>query len=470
MIEVKDKKIAVIGLSRTGLASARMLVEWGAEVVVSDVKTCEQLKDEMEKLSDLNLDYELGGHGEKCLDADMIVVSPGVPLDIPFFYKAVENQIPIISEIELAYHFTEANIIAITGTNGKTTTTSIIGDILKNAGIGDVRVAGNIGNPLVAEAADLTGDDWLVVEISSFQLETIREFRPDISVYLNFTPDHLDRHKSIDNYWEAKKRIFENQTSNDIAIVNGDDHNVMRAVAGFPGKIYQVSLESNIIVSEQKVIEAKEINRGVIIKDDYLTIMEDDREIQVIQIADIPLKGKHNIQNVSFAILASYLAGSSVDVIRRAIVEFKSAAHRLEEVFELPGGIKVIDDSKATNPDAGIKALQAFDDPLVLIAGGQDRDADFSAWAVTIRDRVKTLVLIGETRYKMKEEALNHGFANINIHIVENMQNAVQIAAENLDPGDVLLLAPACPSWDMYPSYKVRGKEFQDNVRKILLK
>ncbi|MFP4661158.1 MAG: UDP-N-acetylmuramoyl-L-alanine--D-glutamate ligase [Halanaerobiales bacterium] len=467
MLEVKDKKVAVIGLSRTGMASARKLVEWGAEVVVSDVKTADQLKDEMEKLSDIELEYELGGHGDKCISADMIVVSPGVPLDIPFFHKAAEKKIPIISEIELAYNFTEANIIAITGTNGKTTTTSLIGDILKNAGIGEVRVAGNIGNPLVAEAADLSSNDWLVVEISSFQLETIKDFKPDISVYLNFTPDHLDRHKSIENYWEAKKRIFENQNADDIAIVNGDDRDVMKAVDGFPGDIFMVSFEPDI--AEQKNSCQEGVFRGISINDGYLTIINNNMQLKVIKTQDIPLKGNHNIQNVSFAVLTSHLAGAPIDVIRRTIISFKPVEHRLEEVAVLPGGILVIDDSKATNPDAGIKAVEAFEEPLILIAGGQDRDADFSEWADTINGRVKTLILLGETRFKMREEALNHGFANINIHIAENMQKAVQIASEDLKPGDVLLLAPACPSWDMYTSYKVRGKEFQKNVQNLLM-
>lgn len=454
MLDVKDKRIAVIGLSRTGVASARMLVKWGAEVVVSDIKSSEELRNEIEKLKDIKVEYELGGHGEKCLKSEMIVVSPGVPLDIPFFHKAEDNGIPIISEIELAYHFTEANIIAITGTNGKTTTTSLIGEILKKADIGEVRVAGNIGTPLVTEAIGLSSEDCLVVEISSFQLETIKEFKPHISVYLNFTPDHLDRHKTLDNYWSAKKRIFENQNSDDYAVVNSDDENVMKAVADFPGKIYKVSLVGDV----------PQIGQGVFVKGGYISIYDKSKEMNVINISDIPLKGNHNIQNVSFAVLASYLVGAPIDVIKSAVLDFKPSAHRLQNVCILKGDIIVVDDSKATNPDAALKAVQSFTRPIVLIAGGQDRNADFTQWAESIKNKVRELILLGETRFKMKEEALNHGFANINIHIADNMQNAVQIAGKHLQKGDCLLLSPACPSWDMYSSYKVRGKEFQEAV------
>jgi len=457
MLEVRNKKIAVIGLSRTGVASARMLVKWGADVVVSDIKTPDILQEDIDKLEDVDIEYELGGHGEKCLNSDMIVVSPGVPLDIPFFHKAEKKGIPIISEIELAYNFTEANIIAITGTNGKTTTTSLIGEILKNADIGEVRIAGNIGIPLVTEAVGLSSDDWLVVEISSFQLETIKDFRPDISIYLNFTPDHLDRHKTIENYWLAKKRIFENQTCDDYAVINSDDDNVTKAVADFPGKIYNVSLEKDIV----------KLGQGISVKDDQIIIYDQCKQIDIMDIADIPLKGKHNIQNVCFAILASYLAGSSIEVIKKTIKGFKPSAHRLQTVYNLKGDILVVDDSKATNPDAAIKAVESFDRPIVLIAGGQDRNADFSQWSETICKKVKTLILLGETKLKMKEVALNQGFNNINIHIAEDMQDSVQTAGDYLQPGDCLLLSPACPSWDMYSSYKVRGKEFQDAVKEL---
>lgn len=449
MLEVKNKRIAVIGLSRTGLAAAKFLYQAGAEVIVSDIKTAPYLKKEMEEFKNMEIEYELGGHGDKSLSSDLIVVSPGIPLDIPFFKKAQGKGIPIISEIELAYHFTDAKIIAITGTNGKTTTTSLIGEILKNAKKGNVKIAGNIGVPLISEIKDLKRDDWLIVEISSFQLETTIDFRPDISIYLNFTPDHLDRHKTVENYWLAKKRIFENQKKEDLAIVNYDDENVMKAVADFPGLVYHVSLE-------------KKINKGIFLNDEKLCLGNNP----LIGLNEIPLRGMHNIQNAAFAILASYLAGVPVNVIKKSIKSFKTAAHRLEEVCLLDDDILVIDDSKATNPDAAIKALDSFEKPIVLIAGGQDRNADFEQWAKIVNEKVKILVLTGETRYKMKEVVLKNGFPNINIHITENMTSAVEIACNNLTKGDCLLLSPACPSWDMYSSYQERGKDFQELVKK----
>lgn len=461
MIVVKDKKVAVIGLSRTGLASARMLADHGAQVVVSDVKKENELTEELEKLTDLELDFELGGHGEKCLNSDLIVVSPGVPLTIPFFKKAKEKGIPIIGEIELAYHFTEARIIAITGTNGKTTTTALTGEILKKAGIGKVKVAGNIGTPLIQEGIGLTKDDWLVVEISSFQLETIREFRPNVSLYLNFTPDHLDRHKTKENYWLAKKRLFMNQLPDDIAIINGQDPEVVRAVSDCKAKIYEV----NIGDSKESNGKVKDSNfRGVYLEDNILFIKDEDI-FKVIETEQIPLPGTHNIQNVAFAALTSYLTGASIKNIIKGIEEFKPAAHRLQEVCKLKGDILVVDDSKATNPDAAIKAIKSFDRPLVLIAGGQDRDADFSGLAAEINKKVRTLILTGETCFKMKEEVLKTGFANINIHIEEKMDGAVQTAFKHLKPGDCLLLSPGCPSWDMYSSYKERGNQFKDMVK-----
>ncbi|HHU91612.1 MAG TPA: UDP-N-acetylmuramoyl-L-alanine--D-glutamate ligase [Halanaerobiaceae bacterium] len=454
MMELKNKKIAIIGLSRTGVATAEFLSRAGARVIVSDTKTAPFLEKEMEALKGLELDYELGYHGEKSLAADLIVVSPGVPLDIPFFKKAREKGIPIISEIELAYHFTEGKIIAITGTNGKTTTTSLIGEILQKAQIGKVKVAGNIGTPLIREIGDLGQDDWLVVEVSSFQLETIVDFKPDISLFLNFTADHLDRHKSLENYWLAKKRIFENQTSRDMALVNFDDQDVMKAVKDFPGRIYQVSMD-------------KKVNPGISLVDNKLVFRAEDREEVLINCTDIPLPGLHNIQNVAFAALTAYLLGIPVEIIRNAIRDFKAAGHRLEEVCLLENNILVIDDSKATNPDAAIKGIESFTRPLVLLAGGQDRNADFTEWGRVVRERARVLVLLGETRYKMREVALKSGFPNINIHIADNMKEAVEIAAQNLKPGDCLLLSPACPSWDMYKSYQERGREFQDLVKTL---
>ncbi len=452
MFSLQNKRVAVIGLGkRTGVAAARKLCELGAEVVVSDIKTPGELKEEIAMLSDYKIDYDLGGHSEKSLQVELIVVSPGVPLDIPFFRKVAGEEIPVISEIELAYYLTDAHIVAITGTNGKTTTTRLLGNILENSSVVNARVAGNIGTPLIQEIEELSADDWLVVEVSSFQLETTRKFRPEISLYLNFTPDHLDRHKSKENYWLAKKKIFTNQKSDDYAIINYDDGQVIRAARDCKAQKYGVSMK-------------EEINGGCYLKNNRIVISLAGKE-EAISIKEIPLKGKHNVANVAFAALAARLIGVKLTTIREQIKNFIPEAHRLEKVAVKSSEIVVYDDSKATNPDAGIKALLSFDRPIVLIAGGQDRNADFSYLAEAISKKVKALILLGETRDKIAESVLKKGFDNI--YMVEDMKEAVNTATEKLTAGDCLLLSPGCPSWDMYSSYRKRGHDFRDCLEKV---
>lgn len=455
MIEVAGKKIAVIGLSRTGIATATMLNEHGAEVIASDVKSKEELGETLNILTEKGVEFELGGHGEKCLACDLLVVSPGVPLDLSFFKKATAKGIPIIGEIELAYHFTKARIIAITGTNGKTTTTRLLGNIMEKSMPGQVKVVGNIGVPMIQEVVGLGSEDWIIAEISSFQLETIREFRPFISLYLNFTPDHLDRHKTIEDYWEAKRRLFMNQRTEDYAIINDDDTKVIKSVEDCKARKYLIST-SNCVA------------RGVCLEDGQLFIRNEDKtgvlKESIISVENIPLRGRHNVMNTAFAIMAAYLAGVDKDSIRQGILDFSAEEHRLQEMAADDDGTLYIDDSKATNPDAAIKALSSFSQSLILIAGGQDRDADFSEFARTVYEKVRVLVLLGETKEKLKEEILKKGFNNINIHEAVDMKEAVSLAFNELRAGECLLLSPACPSWDMYLNYKERGSEFQREV------
>lgn len=451
-MKLADRKIGVIGLSkRTGVSTARMLAEKGARVVVSDIKKRQHLKEQLQVLKEYNIDYELGGHGEKCLTCDLLVVSPGVPLDLPFFSQAKEKGIPIISEIELAYQFTEAGIIAITGTNGKTTTTTLLGEILKKSDIGPVRVAGNIGVPLVDEGPGLPPEGWVVVEVSSFQLEAIRDFRPDISLYLNFTPDHLDRHKTVEEYWEAKKRIFSNQSEEDEALINLDDPEVVRAAKDCRARIYSVS-------------SRKKPECGIYLWGDELIFCDDGREDLLLSTNDIPLAGVHNVENTAFAAGAAYLLGVSVEVIRNAVRNFNAVKHRLEKLGTTGNDILIVDDSKGTNPAAAIKALEAFERPLVLIAGGQDREANFAGLSSKIQEKVKSLILLGETKEKIAAAVLNAGFSNI--YKVEDMAEAAEKSACLADSGDCILLSPGCPSWDMYESYRERGREFREEIGK----
>lgn len=454
MLEVKDKKIGVIGLSkRTGVSTVKFLVKKGASVVATDVKSRGKLVEELDLLEDYKLDYELGGHGKKTLSCDFIVVSPGVPLDLPFFEKAAEKKIPIISEIELAYHFTEAKIIAITGTNGKTTTTSLLGEIMDDYYSDNVIVAGNIGTPLISVAPGLTKKDWIVVEVSSFQLETICDFKAEISLFLNFTPDHLDRHKTLDNYLNAKKRIFMNQMSNDYALINYDDSLVLKVAQDYRAKKFYISGD-------------KKIKQGAYIKDGQIFFQHNDDKLSLISTTEIPLSGEHNLMNTAFASFAAYLAGVDLSTIRGAIKKYKSGKHRLEVLTKSSAKTLVVDDSKATNPDAAVKALDTFDNPIILIAGGQDRNADFTELAQKIKEKVRVLILIGETTDKIYNRVLETGFENI--YRVEKMKDAVDKALHEFNEGDCLLLSPACPSWDMYKSYKERGEIFAFELRKKL--
>ncbi|MFW5998588.1 MAG: UDP-N-acetylmuramoyl-L-alanine--D-glutamate ligase [Bacillota bacterium] len=454
MFEVRNKDITVIGLSkRTGVAVTKILCKKGANVTLSDIKSKEELKKELDLLKDYNFKLDLGGHSEKSLQSELIVVSPGVPLDLSFFQKAKKKKIPVISEIELAYRFTKANIIGITGTNGKTTTTSLTGKILKNAEIENkVKIGGNIGIPLIEVATDLSASDWVVAEISSFQLEAVKEFRPYIGAYLNFTPDHLDRHKNIENYFNAKKNIFKNQTQRDYAVINLDDKQVKKSVIDCKAKIFGVSLN-------------KIPKQGAFIENNKIMIKIGDIVEEIIAISDIPLRGKHNIMNTAFASLISRLVGVKPEIIKREIKKYELKKHRLQKL-DIKSQYTVIDDSKATNPDAAIQALKSCKPPIILIAGGQDRNADFTEFAKMINQRVKTLILMGETKNKLKETVLKTGFKDI--YVVDNMENAVKIAVNNLESEEVLLLSPGCPSWDMYSSYKKRGKEFQEEVKKRL--
>ena len=451
MLKIKNKKAAVIGFSkRTGVSAAKSLIDNGAEVIVSDVKSPDQLKEERKMLKGYNVEYDLNGHSDKPLTSDFIVVSPGVPLDTPFFEKVKKKKIPVLSEIELAYHLNQANIIAITGTNGKTTTTSLTGKILQGGNIGKVRVAGNIGTPFISVVEDLSEEDWVVLEVSSFQLETIHDFKPDISMFLNFTPDHLDRHKNKEEYWKAKRKIFSNQTIDDFALINYDDNRVKEAARNCNAEKYNISLK-------------KEINQGIYLKEGGLYL--NNKEIthkKIIDIKDIPLIGLHNVQNTAFAVMAALLVGIDKNIIQKEITNFNPDGHRLEILSSEENYPLIIDDSKATNPDAAVNALKSIQRPIVLIAGGQDRGANFNEFSRLISNNVKTLILLGETRSQLKKEVLKNGFNNI--YTVEDMTEAVSIALAKLKKNDCLLLSPGCPSWDMYNSYKERGKIFKQEI------
>ena len=453
MNNFNDKTITIIGLSeRTGLAVAEKMIDLGANVIISDIKTRDELKSQLAILKKYDkITYDLGGHTEKILDTDLIVLSPGVPTDIDILKKADKRGIEIISEIELAYRLTDAKIIGITGTNGKTTVTSLSGHILKQNLDCKVRIGGNIGSPLITEITGLTDSDWLIVELSSFQLEKIKYFKPDISVFLNFSPDHLDRHASVEDYWLAKKRIFENQTKEDKAIINFDDSFLSDNLLDIKPFTYKISGKS------------KEKN-GIYYDEDSIYLLNKHKQEKILDTEVIPLIGTHNILNTAFAVMIAKLFKIDNESIKRSIESYKAFSHRLEVIYDKE--YQVIDDSKATNPHAAINAIRSLKPSIILIAGGQDRNADFADFAYAIKQRVKKTILLGETKEKIKKELDKINYSNYKV--VDDMDTAVKKAASDIGKGDILLLSPGCPSWDMYESYKKRGIDFQKSVKDYL--
>ena len=448
-----NKTITIIGLSeRTGMAVAEKMIDLGANIIISDIKTADQLKPQLSILKKYdNIEYDLGGHSDKILNTDLIVLSPGVPSNLEIIKRAKEKGIEVISEIELAYRLTEANIIGITGTNGKTTVTSLTGHILKQNLNCKVRIGGNIGSPLITEINGLTKKDWLVVELSSFQLENIKSFHPQISMFLNFSPDHLDRHSSVENYWQAKKRIFENQSKSDIALLNFDDDSIKNKLNKIEPNIFKIS--------SKNVYE-----NGIYYDNESIYYLNNGNREKIIDSKDIPLIGTHNILNTSFAVLLAKLFEIKNKDIKKSVINYKAFSHRLEVIYDEE--YTVIDDSKATNPHAAINAMRSLKTPLITIVGGQDRNANFTDLAYTIRERCKQAVILGETKNEIKSELEKVGFKNY--IVVDNMREAVQEAFKKIKINDTILLSPGCPSWDMYESYKKRGLDFQKEVKKYL--
>lgn len=450
MLQLKDKKVIVVGLAKSGVGAAKLLLQVGARVKISDSKSTSELQEQIALLKDI--DIETGGHKEESLaDCDLIVTSPGVALDIPFLRKAKELQIPIISEMELAYQFLPQNfVIGITGTNGKTTTTALIGEILKAAKL-KVVVAGNIGNPLSEFIDKIDKDDIVVLEISSFQLQTIKDFRPNIAVFLNFTPDHLDRHKNLDEYLSAKTRIFENQLEKDFMVLNRDDTTIMEVSRQFKAK--------PLYFSSTK----KDFEDGIWIEKNQIMTQFKGKENKICQTQDIALIGPHNLENVLASIGVSIILDIDLEAVRKTLNQFRGVEHRLEEVTSI-NGIRFINDSKATNVDAVMVALKSFDAPIILIAGGRGKGCDYRRLNQLLATKVKALVLLGEAKDEIAKQV---DFKNI--FKVQNLQEAVELSYHLSNPSDVVLLSPACASYDMFKNFEERGWVFKEEVAKLKL-
>jgi UDP-N-acetylmuramoylalanine--D-glutamate ligase len=448
-MELAGKRVLVVGLGRSGVAAAFFLEEKGARVTVSDAKTEDQLRELIPSLLDRGVAVEAGRHGERTFrDQDLIVVSPGVPYDEPHLQQARSLGVPVIGEVELAARFLQGHIVAITGSNGKTTTTTLAGEILAQAGL-KTQVGGNIGKPVIEMLAGATADTWNVLEISSFQLETIETFHPRIAVVLNVTPDHLDRHRTFAGYVAAKARIFENQGAQDFAVLNLDDATC-------------VSLAQRVAAQVLGFSRREPVKAGAYLHAGRIFYRDAQGEHEVMPVADIPLKGAHNHENVLAAVCVALLAGCKTAQVRAAVQGFRAVEHRLEFVARI-NGVEYYNDSKATNVDATIKALESFPGGIHLILGGKDKGSDYSVLNALLRERVKRVYTIGAAAGKIEEQTA--GAAPV--ARAETLETAVRNASDAARAGDVVLLAPACASFDQFSSYEHRGRAFKELVQAL---
>jgi len=453
-LDVEGKKVTVLGLGRSGQAATRLLVQRGAHVTVTDRRSAAELEGPLTALTkEGSVRCRMGGHPESVFrDADLIVMSPGIPLKgVEEAQAAQARGVPVIGEIELGFGFARAPIVAITGTNGKSTTTALTGEILKAAGC-RVFVGGNLGRPLCEAVLEGTEWDWIVVEVSSFQLETIRTFRPQVAALLNVTPNHLDRYRGFEDYLAAKMRIFENQTADDAAVVNADDALVLKRTDSVRSR--------RVFIGRSPRPEP-----GVYLDSERLVAVgasDPSGRVEILRRKEIPLPGSHNLENVLAASAVGVVCGCAPDRIREAVKGFKGLEHRLEPVRRR-NGVLYVNDSKATTVAALAKALEAFSEPIVLIAGGRDKGGEFTLLRDLMRHRVKLALLIGEAR-----PTLRAAWGDLlPLLDVNSLEEAVQQAAREAVSGEVVLLSPACSSYDMFRDFEDRGRRFKEAVNRL---
>jgi UDP-N-acetylmuramoylalanine--D-glutamate ligase len=448
MMELKGKKVLVVGLGKSGLAAALFLRHRGAQVTVSDARSADALAKDIPALLDEGIMVETGGHGLLTFRRqDLIVVSPGVPLNTPELAQVKSFGLPVIGELELAARFLKGRTLAITGSNGKTTTTALVGEILQKAGVPTL-VGGNIGVPVVELIDQSTDETWSVLEVSSFQLESTERFHPRIAVILNITPDHLDRHGSFDNYALAKERIFAAQDEGDVVVLNADNARAAQVAVRSVGKVYFFSVEHSVM-------------QGAWVEDGLLVYRagKDEPLEKIMPLSGVPLKGAHNVENVLAAVCASRLAGVSAEQIRSGVEAFKAVEHRLEFVAKVDG-VDFYNDSKATNVDATAKAVASFSTGIHLILGGKDKDSDYTQLAELLRARVRAIYTIGSAAAKIENQLRGV----VSILSCQTLEKAVSAAASAARPGEVVLLAPACSSFDQFENYEQRGRVFKELV------
>ena len=450
-MNVAEKKVLVFGSGISGVGAVKLLEKHGADVVLYDGNVNLDLEKLKNNLGEgCKAEIILGELPEEVMDElDLVVLSPGVPTDLPVVNAMRDKGVAIIGEVELAYQFGKGDVLAITGTNGKTTTTTLLGQIMRDYH-GDVFVVGNIGNPYTIAADEMTENSVAVAEMSSFQLETIVTFRPNVSAILNYTPDHLNRHHTMEAYIEAKENIAKNQTENDFCILNYEDE-IMRA--------FSEKLNCQVLFfSSQHKLE-----KGIYLEDGNI-IYKNPEEVVVCNVNELQILGTHNYENVMAAVCMAAVYGVPMDSIRKTIKAFSGVEHRIEYVTEKKG-VAYYNDSKGTNPDAAIKGIQAMNRRTVLIGGGYDKNSEYTEWINSFDGKVKKLILIGATREKIAADAEKCGFHDY--VFADTFEEAVLLAADTAEAGEAVLLSPACASWGMFPNYEVRGEKFKEIVNSL---
>ena len=448
-MDLKGKKVLVFGTGKSGIGAAQLLVKAGALPVVFDGKADIDKEEIIHKVgADTPVQVyagELPGEVQKSLD--LAVLSPGVPTDLPLVKSFYAQGLPVWGEVELAYQTGKGQVLAITGTNGKTTTTALLGKIMADARP-SVFVVGNIGTPYTLKAPMMKEDSITVAEISSFQLETIQDFAPHVSAILNITEDHLNRHHTMEEYIRVKELITKNQGPKDVCVLNYEDP-VLRKFG------------ENIVPEVVYFSSVRKLSKGIYLDGDMITLRTGKEEIQVVKTGDLKLLGQHNFENVMAAVAMAWYDGVDIDSIRKSVCEFTAVPHRIEYVTE-KNGVAYYNDSKGTNPDAAIRGIRAMNRPTLLIGGGYDKGSTYDEWIQAFDGKVKYLVLIGQTKEKIKEAANKNGFHQI--ILCEDLKEAVQVCAQKAEPGDAVLLSPACASWGQFDNYEQRGDIFKELV------
>lgn len=452
MMEWKDKRVLVVGAGISGNAAALLAQSQGARVCLSDAKAEAQIKCDLQPLREAGVEVALGAQQENLLDGvDLAIVSPGVPIGIPLLERARARGIAVMSEVEVAYRMARAPLFAVTGTNGKTTTTMLVGELMKKR-FAEVGVGGNIGTPLSVEAARVGAAGCLVAEISSYQLEGVDAFRPKIAAVLNLTPDHLARHKTMEAYRRMKERIFAQQAATDFLVLNYDDEAVRGMAARAASQVF--------FFSRLQALEA-----GAFVADGRIQLRRDGATFEVCAVSELQIKGGHNVENALAASAMAFLAGVSPQDIADTLRSFPGVEHRIEPVATV-GGVPYYNDSKATNPESAIKALETFDGHVLLIAGGHDKNTDLTAFMQRVRQKADALILVGAASARFKDAALRCGVGTV-LEAGYSMETAVRLAHELAAPPQVVLLSPACASFDMFDGFEARGRAFKTLVRQL---